>query len=114
MSAQNPSPLFPESELPAPRLELRWTSKGHQHVCTYSIVIPLRDGDIRREDENGIVVSNEQTVAIMRTTRHGGGSPRQGDEIEVPFRDCQHAEWDAQALKLPAYVVCDGQAQRLE
>lgn len=90
------------SSIPSPRLELLWEKQDDgRFICRYSLVIPLRDYDIRREDENGDHVRSEISLLISTTVVdtnnplfpiHSDGS------IDTPFRDTAHARWDNEAL----------------
>jgi hypothetical protein len=93
----------------APRLQLRWERRpgDHQFLCHYELVLPLRDTDIRRDDES------EELVVKM-----GSGTNVQGPTPEgptTPFRDGAHARWDSEHLKVPIYVIdLDGQHHQLK
>lgn len=104
--------------LPCPRFEFRWSKIGEtweHRECVYSLVFPLREHDIRREDEDGNEVRDEWTCEIGRTKVTGGrGNPPIGSdgEIDVPFRDGAHVWWDGDALglgRLPIIAVCGDQ-----
>lgn len=92
-------------KMPAPRLELLWDKEVGERTCTYSLVIPLKKGDIRRENSNGKDVRNILKLKIGKTRVSGGVSIQDG-VVETPFRDGAHALWDSKALKLPIYAVC--------
>lgn len=118
-------PLIPESEMVAPRLELRWyplDKDWSTKECEYSLVIPLRATDVRRDSEgdHGEPIKLDVLTVPLETTRvEGGGCPLdvtrpEGLQIERPYRSGAHAKWDAQALNgLPVYVVCEGRAMLL-
>jgi hypothetical protein len=121
---------IPESAMPAPRLELRWKDQdkdkaretGYSVVCVYSLVLRLGDHDIRaeREDENGELLPNlkEATFELSRTFSDGLAAKRlreQFDEVDTPFRDGAHAQWDTKQLgNLPIYAVAAGRAMLCE
>lgn len=110
-----------ENNLPAPRLQLRWTKYNdgnttNQYQCHYELVLPLRKHDIRREvyDDSGVMTGKtDEFVVTMKppTTRRGtttepcrlrGGTPF----CDEPYRDGAHAQWDSHALGgLPVYVL---------
>lgn len=98
----------PKTELPCPRLELRWTKSGESwvdRVCTYSLVFPLRAYDRRANtDDSASTVETEAFLEISTTKVSGGrdGEPATDDE---PFRDGIHAQWDAAALNLPIVII---------
>ncbi len=99
--------------LPAPRLELRWHRKGetwHRRECAYNLVLPLREFDLRCENEDGEVVRKEKTIELGRTAVSGTRAPDCYGTIDTPFRDSAHAQWDAEVLRLPIYAVCDDKA----
>lgn len=110
--------------LPAPRLQLRWTpmkpESGYQWACYYELVVPLRDGDIRR---GGSRSSNPTTLVVPMRRKCLRGSRNEpmigpGGELyaDTPYRDGRHAEWDAAELGgIPIYVVAlDGRALLVE
>lgn len=95
-----------KKKLPAPRLELLWDKQDGKRTCTYSLVIPLQESDLRRENSNGKVVRDVLKLKIGTTLVEGGVSVQDG-EVETPFRDGVHALWDSKALKnIPIYAVC--------
>lgn len=91
-------------KIPAPRLELLWDKQEGIRTCTYSLVIPLMEGDIRRENSKGKIVRDVLKLMIGKTRVDGGVSVQDG-VVETPFRDGAHALWDSQKLKLPIYAV---------
>lgn len=100
--------------MPCPRLEFEWIMTGKdwgKRDCVYSLVIPLTEFDIRREDENGVKVRSEWKVEIGRTNVIGGrrDHPPIWDDgtIDTPFRDGAHAKFDSEVLGgLPIVAVC--------
>ncbi len=100
--------------MPCPRLEFRWLMTGDswsERECVYSLVIPLREFDIRRENEDGESVFTEKFIEIGRTDVRGyrAGPPIYEDgTIYTPFRDGAHARFDNEALggHLPIVAVC--------
>lgn len=106
---------IPESELPCPRLELRWANGGsHGRRCDYNIVIPIHKYDIR--EDSPAHHGSELRFCMGWTTVSGGRdeSPMYGEIIETPFRDGKHAQWDSHTTGFPAFVVWDGKAQSIE
>lgn len=115
--------------LPAlPRLQFRWEDGvgsgtsffAGQPVwkCHYELVLPLQEGDIRREiyGEDGEQTGEraELVVPIKGPCLRGknGSLPCvdrfDGDKLhyDEPFRDGVHAQWDAALLgNLPIYCV---------
>lgn len=96
------------SHLPAPRLQLRWSSP---HLCHYELVIPLGKYDVRRERGNGDTRSCFMAIPL-NSTRVGGGNdimfelaPDGTARVRMPYRDGMHIRWDAHTLKLPAYAI---------
>ena len=101
---------------PAPRLEFRWRKApetkqekervqrsvfGETFFCDYGLVLPLREHDIRRENEDGEDTWSE-VFYKFGTTYIGGGEPWDG---QVPYRDGAHASWDSEVLNgLPVWV----------
>lgn len=88
------------SNLPCPRLELRWSRTDdarYEWKCVYALVIPLSEYDIRAENEQ-----SEYFVPINTTKASiGRGSPIYDGKVETPYRDGCHAKWDRAALGLP-------------
>lgn len=109
--------------LPAPRLQLRWAKNNDRTgsyadcswACHYELVLPLREGDIRRDqyDEAGEVVGeiSELVVPIKGPTgRQSAGTPTVAPDgsryYDTPFRDGAHAKFDAEVLgNPPIYVI---------
>jgi len=94
-----------KNKLPCPRLELLWDKQEGVRTCTYTLVIPLKEGDLRRENSKGKDVRNVLKLKIGKTTVDGGVSIQNG-VVETPYRDGAHALWDSKVLKLPIYAVC--------
>lgn len=101
-------------KLPAPRLEFVWEQKNfpedpmYNWECSYNLVIPLSEHDIRRERADG-TERDELPLNIGKTRvgLHGGRTPVGATDIDTPFRDGAHAGWDSIALRgLPVYAVC--------
>lgn len=90
------------SSIPSPRLEFLWEKQDDgRFTCRYSLVIPLRDYDIRREDENGDYFRSEISIPISTTMVDTNNPlfPIQRDGIiDTPYRDTTHARWDKEAL----------------
>lgn len=117
--------LILEKDLPAPRLELRWypseeshykDDKWYERRCEYLLVLPLKEHDIRREDEDGNKIYKENSILLNETlVRGGSGIPMNKDSIDLPYRDRAHAKWDSEVLNnLPIYAVCEGKAYLVE
>lgn len=100
--------------IPCPRLEFEWIKTGEtwrERECIYSLVLPLGEYDIRREDGEGNKVRSETKAELGRTRVTGGkGTPPIWDDgiVESPFRDGAHAKFDNDALggHLPIVSVC--------
>lgn len=108
--------LIPSKDLPAPRLELRWTDERkdggqYERQCNYNLVLPLREHDIRREE------GSHEFVVNLGQTRSRSGRPaiRAEGEIHVPFRDGAHIQFDREALnpQLPMFVIDGEFAQQI-
>jgi hypothetical protein len=105
--------------MPCPRLQFTWVLQGEQEdmyntVCLYTLVLPLRDSDIRCEGEEGAKVRREWH-ALIGATRIGGNTPLiHGNRVDTPFRDGAHANWDAEKLGLQVWAVCDRTTSRIE
>jgi hypothetical protein len=101
------------SDLPAPRLELRWVNVSGDWAeahCIYELVMPLDEYDVRRTEEQGMKGKAEMRIHIRTTKRTGSGrKPVWGVEVETPFRDGAHIRWDSAKLgNLPMFATCDG------
>lgn len=109
--------LIKESELPTPRIELRWSKvedDWNKRICDYLFVFPLESYDIRREREDEPDVDNF-TIEIGSTNISGGRHPIDGDVIATPFRDGTHAKLDSKYFgNAPIYAICDGFAMLVE
>lgn len=104
--------------LPTPRIQFRyeriadkvpgWT----EYMCHYELVIPLRELDIRREDDQ----RTEFAISVSKTKVTTGATPciYEGNLVyHAPFRDGAHADWDMEALGITLPVFCiapDGRA----
>lgn len=116
--------------LPAPRLQLRWVAgdASCHWLCHYELVLPLRDGDIRREvtadDGEPLADVSELVVAMSAEPTKRDScldnlpcSLQDGSRwCDPPYRDGAHAQWDSAALGgLPMYVIApDGVAFKME
>jgi hypothetical protein len=105
--------------MPCPRLEFRWHKTGdtwYSRECSYSLVLPLGELDIRHTDAEGN--PTELTLEIGRTFASGGkGEPPVFDgKVDTPFRDFAHAMWDRKALgnHLPVVAVCGDAANLVD
>jgi hypothetical protein len=101
--------------LPCPRFEFLWSKDGDswtRRFCTYSLVIPLGELDIRSTDVDGN--PRERRLEIGRTNVSGGNGhpPIYEGKVDTPFRDAAHAQWDCDALggHIPIYAVCENTA----
>lgn len=119
-------PLLKTSELPMPRLELRWDADdapppdGYPvgtRACRYLLVMPLDQWDIRREDENGEQVRDAFETELRCTVR-SFGNPQlvwlESNSVDTPYRDGAHARWDSHVLKIPAFATAGEHAMFLE
>jgi hypothetical protein len=104
-----------KNKLPCPRFEFLWEKDGNNswrnRTCTYYLVIPLSEFDIRREDCDGNKVREELKIEVGKTTVEGGSgrAPIYEDgTVETPFRDGAHARWDKKSLgvNFPIIAVC--------
>jgi len=101
---------IPESEMPCPRLELRWVKTDHDLRCDYNIVIPIDSNDIRRDA--AVRFGSELRFCTGWTTSSSDRSPLLSNGvIDVPYRDGKHAAWDSYRINFPAFTVWQGQAQ---
>lgn len=105
-------------KLPAPRLQLTWIAESedwYSKTCLYTLVIPIGN-DIRGNGDDGKTeVYHEWHAMISTTSVTGGLAPIRGGEIDTPFRDHVHAQWDSKALGgFPIFVVCGKDYKKLE
>lgn len=101
-------------KMPCPRLQLTWFKVGdswYHKRCTYTIVLPLQEHDIRRDFFD--VKLGREYHALLSSTEVTGGRDIPPDAGETPWRDGMHAQWDSFTLKLPAYAVCENHATKL-
>lgn len=104
-----------------PRLEFKWVKTGadwRERECIYFLVLPLGEHDMRREDEHGNKIHDENYVELGRTSVNGGrATPPVWEDgtVETTFRDGAHAQWDSLALgNIPIFAVCGDNVTRLE
>ena len=115
------------SALPSPRLQLRWSTHigrlGYQWECHYELVLPLDDGDIRRDcynDDGEVIGTIDELIVTMKppTLRDSSKIPcflKDGSRYyDAPFRDGVHASRDSVLMGgLPIFVIAtDGAAFR--
>lgn len=109
-------------KLPLPRLELRWSKPRFNpktmredtwtnRTCTYSLVLPISEKDIRSNTKDKIGVLKSKTIVISKTNVSGGCNPypvKEDGSIDIPYRDGVHIEWDNESLggHLPMIVIC--------
>jgi hypothetical protein len=105
-----------------PRLELRWTRKGktwRAAICTYNLVLPLAEHDVRRELNSDSAMNFVIPLSFTKRPNQGVSPYREGcgaveESIDEPFRQTAHAIWDARSLGgLPIYVICEDRAMRI-
>lgn len=103
-----------ESDLPCPRLELRWEVNGREKRCDYNFVLPITSGDVRIGC--AAQFGSELRFCMGWTTC---SSIRENHPvfpnglIDMPYRDESHIAWDSHSTGLPAFVVWDGKAQSI-
>lgn len=117
-------PAHNDEGLPLPRLQLRW-ERGNKDpsdpeagkepdrnvfVCFYELVMPLRELDIRRENEEGKDVKSVLRLPISVSASCGGRDTRinRDGNVDTPYRDGSHARWDSLVLRLPIYATYVG------
>jgi hypothetical protein len=116
-------PVIAESDLPVPRLELRWGEwDGRVSLCDYNLVFELGPYDCRHKRRDEMTGGcAEKRVRLGRTKVESGQDPgriykdESGTEVAIntPFRDSSHIAWDGHQLGLRAFVVAKGRAQEL-
>lgn len=113
---QTASAIISESEMPVPRIELRWravSTDWAKSKCDYNLVLPLREGDYRRTKSKSVLVKKMHTTNIE--SMGSNLCPLGEDFIRTPPTDHAQAIWDAGALGgLPVYAVCEGMAMLVQ
>ena len=112
--------------LPYPRLELRWRTPtideransgvNPNWACDYLLVLhKANKGDMRCEGPRGGAGKVDVEV-LMETSVMSGPDPfnPKTGEVETPYRNGAHAQWDAMALDIPAYATCGNYASKVE
>lgn len=106
-----------DASMDCPRLQFTWIRTGDPEgpwECLYTMVIPLRELDIRGEDEDGKVNFRKRKHLIIGVTRCAPGRENWFPTttfdgvttVNTPFRDGAHALWDSEAFGgLPVYAV---------
>ncbi len=109
------------SELPSPRLQIEW-ERGEDEEDTgmpvwlawYELIMPTVPGDCRTSCkarprmDTAVTWHDGANIHVrMGFTRCTGGLPpvNSRGEVDTPFRDGVHIQWDAERLKLPAFAV---------
>ncbi len=122
--AQKPITSIPR----IPRLELVWTQKDENcWTCNYELVLPLDKLDCRGTFDNEpakqrpechktvwLDADNCKRMPLGRTEVTGGkgnSKVRPDGNIDTPFRDGAHIQWDSDKLGLRKFVIC-GEAIR--
>jgi len=110
--------------LPCPRIEFEHVPSEHGwsvRWCMYWLVLELKESDIRAEDDEGKLGVFRERYIPMGETRSEGGSDRRpvrgNGDVETPFRDGSHAQWDSLALglpNLPIYARCEDDVTLIE
>ncbi len=120
-SNQAAIPQLDPAHLPRPRLEFRWepiTDGMHNYKCTYSLVFPLGEYDIRRGDKDEPEYRSEMSLEIGTTLSQMGSEygPIYDGEVVTPYRDGAHAQWDRKTLGsfLPIVAICGDVATLVE
>ena len=94
-----------KTDLPVPRLELRWTKTESRHeewVCAYSLV---------RQH----LCDHFVAVPLGQTKSSGGRGPDQyGGTLDQPFRESAHAAYDAMHLNLPLFVIYGDRCEQID
>jgi hypothetical protein len=113
---------IPESEMPLPRLELRWVDRVRDEdpkwtvFCEYSLVLRLNEYDIRAERGDDEPKVYEHRASLGGTWGQRTAAERyraDADKVDTPFRDHSHAVWDSHQLGLPIFAVANGRAMRV-
>lgn len=104
--------------LPYPRLELRWRKPTIDEIhnpdigrvdwmCDYLLVLhEANKGDIRCNGPRGGVGKVDVEVLMGSSAMSGPGPFNEATgEVDVPYRNGAHAQWDADALDIPAFAT---------
>ena len=89
------------SNLPLPRLELRWTQEDElEHwLCRYRLVFPCVDHrEVAKQGWALVELGETRRGSVQAPVDHQG-------TVDTPFRDGVHCRRDAAVLHLPAYAV---------
>jgi hypothetical protein len=100
------------------RLEITWEKvrdeRGkviddeYNFKTKYELVLEVGPSDIRADD-NG-----ECRILIGETNIDRGTDPiDEKGNVETPFRDGVHIQWDSERLKIPGFAVYDGRSTKV-
>lgn len=104
-----------KANVPCPRLELRWEpcnieveSIDCNWKCTYSLVFPLGEHDLRSTDVDGNPREMSLEIGSTLSRIHPPSTPVVNGEVTTPYRDGAHAQWDRDALggHIPIVAMC--------
>lgn len=115
--------IISSSDLPTPRLQLRWEKmeeqddRGYTWFCHYELVMLLGPYDVRHNECD----EYSGRSAEVRIKMPGGTKTDIEDDqvlpkheyIRIPFRDGAHIKWDAYQFKMRAFVVYANYAQEI-
>ncbi len=104
------------------RLELTWTHDGGERwTCNYELVLPLKEADCRGTFDHKPSKSrpkshckiwldsdNCKRIPLGRTlvTTTAASRVWPDGNIDTPFRDGAHIQWDSETLGLRTFVIC--------
>ena len=107
--------MIEENQLPCPRLEFRWERIAESDEpgawnwkCTYSLVLPLQEWDIRSTDVEGNPREKFLEIGVTRSNIQNNYSPVRDGIVDAPFRDGTHIQLDNESLggHLPMIAIC--------
>ena len=115
----NSTPIISVSDLPTPRLQLRWEKMkkqqdGYEWFCHYEMVMLLGPYDVRHKKEDEYSGNSAEVLIQMPGGTFTDGVPMTTDNLRIPFRDGAHIKWDAYQLEMRAFVVCGDSAKELK
>ncbi len=91
---------------------LKKSKAGDNWQANYYLNIPMRDYDARRYDHKKGYIKVKMGKTNIQTS--SPDYPIRGSEIDLPFRDGAHIQWDAMLLKLPMYKVYNERIEPIE
>lgn len=88
----------------------------HQYtwMCDYYLNLPLKDTDIRVSKRNKGVLKLKLGGTKVTTYHEVMTKIDKEGNINTPFRDGSHIQWDGEKLNLPMYVISEGKVMEIK